>query len=151
MNNKWITYMVKTGDSLYKIAELFDVSVDDIKNANNLVTNTIYPNQILTIPTKPTRPLNSYQTMEGDTLRTVFYKLRLDKKCLKCYEPIMDILLVPNQLIEIVGCDKCMHKEMMYSGENLEEFLMNNEMNAMDLLNLNKNNWLTPGTKVRVL
>lgn len=150
MNNNWITYMVKSGDSLYKIAEKYNVSVEDIKDVNNLATNTIYPNQILIIPSKK-RPSNSYRTKEGDTLRTVFYKLRLDKKCLNCYEPIMDVLLVPNQLIEVVGCNKCSHKEAVYSGENLEEFLMNNEVNAVDLLNMNKNNWLTPGTKVRIL
>ena len=43
----YTTYIVKPGDSLYSIAQLFGSTVDMIKNANNLGTNTIYPNQIL--------------------------------------------------------------------------------------------------------
>ena len=90
------TYIVKPGDSLYTIAMLFDSSVDMIKTTNNLASNTIYPNQILFIPSK--RNNSIYQTVEGDTLSIVFKKLNLDPKCLKNYMPMMDILLVPNQV-----------------------------------------------------
>ena len=143
----YTTYIVKTGDSLYAIAELFGSSVDMIKKANNLATNTIYPNQILYIPKHMTHH-NRYQTVEGDTLNTIFQKLNLDKKCLKCYSPIMDVLLAPNQIIEIVGNKP--NKTITYMGEDIEEFLMNNEMTAMDLLKYNKTNWLTPGTRIRM-
>ena len=145
----YTTYIVKSGDSLYAIAELFNSNVDMIKKANNLVTNTIYPNQILYIPKQKMHSSNRYQTVEGDTLSVVFQKLNLDKKCLKCYSPIMDILLVPNQVIEIVGNKP--NKTITYMGEDIEEFLMNNEINAIELLKSNKTNWLTPGTRIRIL
>ena len=157
-NNKGIdyaTYIVKKGDSLYLIAELFNSNVDMIKNFNNLVTDTIYPNQILFIPRdkmmNPIMNQNMYQTVEGDTLSTIFRKLNLDTKCLKNYAPMMDILLVPNQVIELVNHKSCKpNKNITYMGESIEEFLTNNEMTAMDLLKSNKNNWLTPGTRINI-
>ena len=143
------TYIVKPGDSLYSIAVIFDSSVDMIKNTNNLTSNTIYPNQILFIPSK--RYMNNmYQTVEGDTLAIVFQKLNLDPKCLKNYMPMMDVLLVPNQVIELVDGKGCKKSDVTYMGEDIEEFLINNETNAMTLLKANKNNWLTPGTRVRI-
>ena len=144
----YTTYIVKNGDSLYAIAELFGSTVDKIKNANNLGTNTIYPNQILFIPRHNPISNNMYQTVEGDTLATVFKKLNLDTKCLKCYSPLMNVLLVPNQLIEIVDNKKPMPKTITYMGEDIEEFLMNNEIDALGLLK--SNNWLTPGSRIRI-
>ena len=141
-------YVVKNGDSLYKIAMKHNISVEELKEINSLVTNTIYPNQILLVPRKNISS-NIYQTVEGDTLRTVFKKLKMDPKCLKCYEPIFDVLLVPNQVIELVGSKTCMKdKSIIYMGEDIEEFLMNNEINPTKLIK--SNNWLTPGTRVRI-
>ena len=95
-------YVVKKGDSLYKIAKEYNTTAEIIKNANNLATDTIYPNQVLFIPLKNTNT-GVYQTVEGDTLRVVFNKLGLNTKCIKCYEPMLDVLLVPNQVIETVN------------------------------------------------
>ena len=145
----YTTYIVKPGDSLYSIAQLFDSTVEMIKNVNNLGTNTIYPNQILFIPKRMSSGNRLYQTVEGDTLSTVFRKLNLDPKCLKNYAPMMDVLLVPNQVIELVGGKTCgKEKNIVYMGEDIEEFLMNNEIDAMDLIKTNK--WLTPGARVRI-
>lgn len=143
-------YVVKKGDSLYKIAKEYNTTADAIKNANNLATETIYPNQVLFIPLRHFNNNGMYQTVEGDTLRVVFEKLGLNLNCIKCYEPMLDILLIPNQVIETVN-NKNMGKIITYSGENIEEFLINNQIDAMDLLKLNKNNWLMPGTSIRIL
>lgn len=141
-------YVVKKGDSLYKIAKEYNTTVEAIKNANNLATETIYPNQVLFIPLKSVNN-GIYQTVEGDTLRVVFEKLGLNLNCIKCYEPMLDILLIPNQVVETVNNNK--GKMITYGGEGIEEFLINNEVDAMHLLKLNKNNWLMPGTSVRIL
>ena len=145
---EYTTYIVKPGDSLYSIAQLFGSTVDMIKNANNLGTNTIYPNQILFIPKRMPSNNRVYQTVEGDTLSTIFRKLNLDPKCLKNYAPMMDVLLVPNQVIELVGKPCGKEKNIIYMGEDIEEFLMNNEIDAMELIKSNK--WLTPGTRVLI-
>ena len=49
-------YVVKQNDSLYMIAKKYHISVDELKNANHLVSNMIYPNQILFIPKTQTAP-----------------------------------------------------------------------------------------------
>lgn len=46
------TYTVKAGDTLTTIAWIFQVSVEDIKKANNLKTNNLQIGQVLSIPTK---------------------------------------------------------------------------------------------------
>ena len=45
-----LTYTVKSGDSLWKISQKFNVSVDSIKQANNLTNDKIFPGQKLVIP-----------------------------------------------------------------------------------------------------
>ena len=45
-----VTYTVKRGDTLWSIAKDFEVSVDDIKNVNNLTTNLLTVGQNLIIP-----------------------------------------------------------------------------------------------------
>jgi N-acetylmuramoyl-L-alanine amidase len=44
------TYVVKNGDTLYKIAQAHGISVQSLKAANNLKSDTIYVGQALTIP-----------------------------------------------------------------------------------------------------
>jgi len=43
------TYKVKSGDSLYRIAKTYKISVNTLKKWNNLKSNTIHPNQKLKI------------------------------------------------------------------------------------------------------
>lgn len=47
---KDITYIVKPNDSLYKIAEQFDVPIATIQEYNNLSSDIIYPGATLLIP-----------------------------------------------------------------------------------------------------
>ena len=49
-NNNNNIYYVKSGDSLYSIARKFNLTVDDIKKANNLTSNNLAINQKLVIP-----------------------------------------------------------------------------------------------------
>lgn len=64
-------YAVKPGDTLYKIASLYGVTVQAIVSANNITNpNLIYPNQLLVIPTSSPSPTSSvtYTVQPGDTL-----------------------------------------------------------------------------------
>ncbi|MDB2628718.1 LysM peptidoglycan-binding domain-containing protein [Gammaproteobacteria bacterium] len=44
-----ILYSVKQGDSLYRIADIFNIEISDIKKINELLTNEIKPGQVLKI------------------------------------------------------------------------------------------------------
>lgn len=63
-------YKVKAGDNLYKIANMYNVSVDDIKKANNLNSNLLTINQELIIPKSNT----IYTVKSGDTLYSIARK-----------------------------------------------------------------------------
>ncbi|MBP3460782.1 MAG: LysM peptidoglycan-binding domain-containing protein [Bacilli bacterium] len=43
------TYTVKSGDTLYSIARIYNTTVDDIKQKNNLKSNTLSIGQTLII------------------------------------------------------------------------------------------------------
>lgn len=47
-------YNVKPGDSLFDISKMFGISVTDLKKANLLESDTIYPDQVLALPTSKT-------------------------------------------------------------------------------------------------
>ena len=44
-----ILYSVKQGDSLYRIADIFNIEISDIRNINGLANNEIKPGQVLKI------------------------------------------------------------------------------------------------------
>jgi len=52
-------YTVVKGDSLFLIAQRFDVSVDSIRKANNLWKDIVYPGQVLYIPGGSSRALTT--------------------------------------------------------------------------------------------
>ena len=47
-----ILYSVKQGDSLYRIADIFNIEISDLRNINELSNNEIKPGQVLKIVIK---------------------------------------------------------------------------------------------------
>ncbi len=69
---KALTYTVKKGDSLGKIAKKFHVTVTSLKRINHLRSNIIYPGQKLKIPSKNKKVSQSYivyKVKRGDSLK----------------------------------------------------------------------------------
>lgn len=68
-------YTVKSGDTLYSIAKQNNVTVEKLKQLNNLTSNTLSINQQLKIPTSsfietPTTTI-TYTVIPGDTLYSI--------------------------------------------------------------------------------
>ena len=68
-------YIVQRGDTLYSISKKFNVSINKLKELNNLESNTILPGQKLIIkePTNPPQP-TTYKVQKGDTLYSISQK-----------------------------------------------------------------------------
>lgn len=64
------TYTVKRGDTLYGIAQAFNISVEELKKANNLTSNVLSIGQVLTIP-KTEENYITYTVKKGDTLYSI--------------------------------------------------------------------------------
>ena len=66
-------YQVQAGDTLYSIARKYNISVNELKNLNNLVDNTLSIGQILEVPSGLSS-YNSYIVDKGDTLYSIAKK-----------------------------------------------------------------------------
>lgn len=85
----YITYMVKSKDSLYQIAKKYNVSVETIKQVNNLTSNLLSIGQILKIPTEniPT-DYKEYEVKSDDSLYSIS----------KLYNTTVDAIMNANNL-----------------------------------------------------
>ena len=71
VNTDEVIYTVQKGDSLWAIASKYNVSVDDIKKANNLSSNLLSIGQKLTIPVIPNMNQITYTVKKGDSLWSI--------------------------------------------------------------------------------
>lgn len=62
-----VYYVVKTGDTLTRIAAMYGVTTSAIKTANSLTSDTVRLGKTLLIPNPTARPIE-YTVLEGDTL-----------------------------------------------------------------------------------
>ena len=69
-NSNVIEYVVKSGDTLYKIAQDYNITVDELKNLNNLSSNTLSVGQLLKIPSPISEP-ETYTVKKGDSLYSI--------------------------------------------------------------------------------
>ena len=74
-NENQTTYTVKSGDSLWSIAKKYNISVEELKLANNLTNNLLNIGQKLIIPSKQTQTTaddyDIYIVKSGDSLYSI--------------------------------------------------------------------------------
>ena len=71
------SYIVMKGDTLYSIARMFNISVDDLKKLNNLTTNNLSVGQSLIVKKNEdtnVSDVSSYTVVSGDTLYKIANK-----------------------------------------------------------------------------
>ena len=94
-------YIVKKGDSLWKIATEFGITVNDLKEVNSLKTNLISVGQVLKIPEVSTE--NYYIVKKGDSLWSISNKFNTTVNDIKVLNNLTSNLLSINQKLLIPG------------------------------------------------
>ena len=96
------TYVVQKGDTLYSISRMYGVSVDDIKNANNLNSNILTIGQVLTMPdgSSSSTISNLYVVQKGDSLWSIANKFGVSINQIRMINNLTsDILSIGQTLI----------------------------------------------------
>lgn len=67
-NQTYTEYVVRSGDSLYKIANAYQTTVDELMRINNLKSSILNIGQVLKVPTANTSNGTTYTVKAGDSL-----------------------------------------------------------------------------------
>ena len=95
-------YTVQSGDSLWSISKKFGISVDELKQANNLTSNLLSIGQNLYIPNKETDVTTSeYVVSKGDTLYGIAQKFGTTVDNLKSINNLTTDSLAIGQILKI--------------------------------------------------
>ncbi len=116
------TYTVKAGDSLYRIAVNHNMSLQELKNLNNLSSNLIMPGQVLKVSgqvsssqpsTNTNTSQNSNQTQTngngtytvkaGDSLYRIAVNHNMSLQELKNLNNLSSNLIMPGQVLKVSG------------------------------------------------
>ena len=96
-------YTVKKGDSLWKIANKYNTTVEKLKSANNLKTNTLSVGQKLVIPSisVSSEVSDTYIVQKGDNLWSIANKFNMTVSELKNLNNLTNNLLSIGQVLKI--------------------------------------------------
>lgn len=155
------TYVVKSGDTLWSIAKKYGVSVDELKEKNNLTSNALSINQILLIPTEGESseevPSDSlyYTVKAGDSLYAIANKYGMSVEELKELNNLTSNLLTIGQRLLIKKREDLTDSTETYTvvkGDNLYQIALkfDTTVDALKTLNGLNNNVLSIGQVLKI-
>ena len=134
-------YTVKAGDTLYGIANKYGISVDELKAANNLSSNTLTIGTVLVIPTveEPETPdENIYIVKAGDTLYSIANKYGMTVNELKDLNGLTsNILSIGQQLVVSEGNAATLDTYTVKAGDTLYSIANKYGLTVNELKQLN--------------
>ena len=95
------TYIVQKGDSLWSIANKFNMTVSELKNLNNLTNNLLSIGQVLKIKDSSNNGKTTYTVQKGDSLWVIANKYGITTEELKSYNNLISNLLSIGQILKI--------------------------------------------------
>ncbi|WP_244913445.1 LysM peptidoglycan-binding domain-containing protein [Heyndrickxia sporothermodurans] len=106
------TYKVKNGDSLWKIANKYDTTVANLKKLNNLKSDMIKPNQVLTVSkstktvskvstAKNTSTSKTYTVKKGDSLSKIANMYKVSVANLKSWNHLKSNIIYPGDKLKV--------------------------------------------------
>ncbi len=100
-STSYLTYTVKSGDTLYSIANRYNTTVEALKLLNNLTSNTLQIGQILKIPTREQDDYIKYTVKSGDTLYSIARRYNTTVAEIKSLNNLNSDLLKVGQVLNI--------------------------------------------------
>lgn len=146
--NGVIRYTVKSGDSLWKIANQYGITVDELIAANNLTNTTLQIGEVLIIPGRteepetpiePTPPSNNvieYVVQSGDSLYSIAKKYGVTARDLQEYNNLPSTLLSIGQVLLIPATESYI-TYYVKSGDNLYGIARNYNTTVDEIKRLN--------------
>ncbi len=107
-------YTVQPGDTLYGISQRFGLSLQALKQNNQLTSDVIYPGQRLIIQNQASTPKNTavnttrpktqhYQVKSGDTLFSIAKRYQVTVAQLKSWNQLTTDTIYPGQMLAVQG------------------------------------------------
>jgi len=137
----YLIYKVKSGDSLWKIANQYGTTVDTLKSINNISSNTLTINQQIFIPKTTESGVESektYTVVSGDTLSEIADKYDITVSQLKEANNLTNDFLSIGQVLVIPSSSTGEINYIVQKGDNLYNIANKYGVSVNDLLNLNK-------------
>ena len=94
-------YIVKKGDTLYKIANNYNISVSELKKINNLTSDTLSIGKHLLVPVIEESDYTIYTVKKGDSLYSISQKYNTTADSIKKLNNLASNLLSINQQLKI--------------------------------------------------
>ena len=130
-------YVVKKGDTLYGIANKYNVSVDNLKSYNNLSTDSLSIGQIIKIPDNKVNS-NEYVVKSGDSLYSISRKYGVSVDVLMSVNNLKSTVLSVGQVLKIPNSGEVTN--VIYTvkkGDSLWSIAKNNKTTVDAIVKLN--------------
>lgn len=130
-------YVVKKGDTLYGIANKYNVSVDNLKSYNNLSTDSLSIGQIIKIPDNKVNS-NEYVVKSGDNLYSISRKYGVSVDELMSVNNLKSTVLSVGQVLKIPNSGEVTN--VIYTvkkGDSLWSIAKNNKTTVDAIVKLN--------------
>jgi LysM repeat protein len=101
-----ISYVIKAGDTLYKISRHFNVGIDELMNANPLIN--VYNLSVgeticipVSIPGNQYTDYTSYRVNDNESLASILHKNNINLADLMMYNGLNEIYPAPGSTLKI--------------------------------------------------
>ena len=150
------TYVVKTGDSLFSIASLYNTSVSELRSINNLSSDNLFVGQQLLVPTS-SEIIDSnitnyvdYRVVSGDTLYSIANRYGVSVDELKRLNNLSNNNLSVGQVIKVPVLDTTVYT--VKSGDTLYSIASQYNVTPNDIMSFNNltNNLLSVGQVLNI-
>ena len=132
------TYTVKSGDSLWSIANRYNTTVNELKSLNNLTSNTLSIGQVLKLPrTSTTTTTNTYTVKSGDSLWSIANRYNTTVNELKTLNNLTSNTLSIGQILKLPSTTTTTKTYIVKAGDSLWSIANKNNTTVDALKSLN--------------